>query len=67
MDSFDAIMKTAAEAHIRKVNKGNRHKREKGRYETIWMTKEVRKEIKVRKKFNRLKRNNLDPDIEEKF
>ena len=67
MGKIDAVMKEAAGTHIKKVNRKARHKPEKGRYETIWMTEKVRKEIKLRKRFNRLKRNNLNPDIEAKF
>ena len=67
MERFDSAMKEAAKAHIRKTNKGSKYQKEKGRYETIWMTEKVKKEIKLRKRYNRLKRGNLDPDIEEMF
>ena len=67
MDKIDCAMKEAAETHIRKVNKKSGRGKEKGRYETIWMTREIKKEIDLRKRLNRLKRNNLDPDIETRF
>ena len=67
MREVDSAMMRAAETHIRKKRKVKENKREKGRYQTIWMTKEIEREIKSRKKFNRLKRNNLNLEIKEIF
>ena len=37
----------------------------KGQYEPIWMNSSIRKEIKKRRRYNRLKRNNIDQESEE--
>ena len=67
MEKIDRVMERAAQEHLKKKIVQGRRRKQKEKIEPIWMNKEIKTEIKKRKKLNRLKRNNLNPEIEEKF
>ena len=67
MQTVDNIMEKAAKEHleITVTKKGDVH--EKGSYEPVWINDGIKREIKTRRKFNKLKRNNMDPLTENYF
>ena len=68
MELIDKIIETAANKNLKRKMKRKRGiKKDKGQYEPIWINADIKKEIKLRKKYNRLKRNNLNKQVEEKF
>ena len=59
LEKFDELIEETSEKILKtKVIKSR--KREKGKIEPIWMNGEIKKEIKNRKKYNRLKRYCID-------
>ena len=67
MEKIDNVLSEAGKVHLKKKIKQKRSKKKKGQQEPIWINKDIRTEIDKRKKYNRLKRNNIDTQIEEKF
>ena len=67
MDKIDSVMEQVAKDHLIKKVVQRNGKGQKGKMEPIWMNKEIKAEIKKRKKYNRLKRNNLNLEEEDKF
>ena len=67
MHKIDTAMTAAANKHTKKKIRKRNHRKERGRQDAVWMNRNIREEIKLRKRYNRLKRSNLDPNTEEQF
>ena len=67
MANIDDQIIVVAEEKLKVKSKKKRKSKIKGKYEPIWITKEIEADIKTRKKYNRLKRNTLDIEMRKHY